>query len=350
MKLTDLDGWLTSTEAVAVTVQEELEPVLGKGSVFFPPTFAPPEGSDEKPGYLIDELGDGGKAATVDTVGSQANRMEPIFQKEPYSGLVPKATVRIGDRAVNLLEAGHRAADAVVRFSDQWAALRTAFLDIRDKRDATRLAKMAPTSLVFGVWDSRETQVKLPRLVGATVRAYDVQPLTRAAQFFATTDKEDLPEEASSDFLSGVGLNDAPAGRTAGGVIAKGGIRREAVLNLIALRALAGTDEKATLALRRYILGLALVALLTRSEQFLREGCLLVSSEPAQARVVLRTGERKPCEVDEAAALDYAKQAAAEFGVGPAWEAVFSKDNVMKAATEKSERAAAKKAATKKQK
>ena len=57
----------------------------------------------------------------VDSVGAQANRLEPLFKQPPYSELVPKATVRIGEREVDLLDAGHRAADAVVRFSDDGA-------------------------------------------------------------------------------------------------------------------------------------------------------------------------------------------------------------------------------------
>ncbi len=344
MMATDLDDWLTETNVVALTVKEELEPVMGKGTVFFPPTFAPPDGSDDKPSYVVDELSDKTKAALVDTVGSQANRMEPLFMRQPYSELVPQATVRIGEREINLLETGHRAADAVVRFSDRWETLRKAFTDIRDRRDATVLAKLAPTSLVFGVWDSRDTQVKLPRLVGATVRAYDVSPLSRAAQYFSSTEKEEVEELAESKFLSEIGLNDAPAGRTAGGLIARGGIRREAVLNLVALRALGGGNEDGTKLLRRYILGLALTALLTRTEKFLREGCLLVSSAPAGAQVVYRTGERQALELDEGEAFRYAKAAAGEFGVGEGWTATFSKEAVSKAANEKSEKAAAKKA------
>ena len=158
----------------------------------------------------------------MDTVGAQANRIEPIFKQAPYSELVPKAAVRIGEREVDLLDAGHRAADAVVRFSDRWVVLRKAFLAIRDKRDATVLEKLAPTSLVFGVWDSRDTQVKLPRIVGSTIRAYKVEKLTRSAQFFAATEKEDIQDLAPQEFLSAVGLDDAPAGRTDGGVIAQG--------------------------------------------------------------------------------------------------------------------------------
>jgi CRISPR-associated protein Csb1 len=334
------DEWLNPGGPVAVTIREELEPVTGEGSVFFPPTFAPPEGAKEAPGYVID-VTDMGKVALVDTVGAQANRIEPIFKQEPYSRLVPGVTVLIGVRRVDLLDVGHRAADAVVRFSDKWTPLRDAFLAIRDNRDATPLAKLAPTSLIFGVWDSRDTQVKLPRVVASTIRAYKVEKLTRSAQFFAATEKEDIQELAAQDFLSAVGLDDAPAGRTDGGVIAQGGIRREALLNLIALRALSGPDADSTRRLQRYTLGLALVALLAGPDRFLRQGCLLVPKEgtTAEIKLVDRTGARKPLDVSEDSALEFAQSAAAKFGVGEAWTATFDPRAVKAAADKKTEKA-----------
>lgn len=336
MKVNRFDDWLEANGPVAIVVQEELEPVQGSESVFFPPTFAPPEGSKESPGYVIDETGSG-KVALVDTVGSQANRMEPIFKQPPYSELVPRASVKIGEREIDILEMGHRAADAVVRFSDKWSDLRNAFSQIKEKRDATALAKIAPTSIVFGVWDSRETQVKLPRIVGSTIRAYAVEKLTRSAQFFTATEKDEREELASSDALSAMGLNDAPAGRTNGGVIARGGIKREAVLNLVVLRALSATDVESTRKLQRYVLGLALIALLTRSQRYLREGCLLVpvGEREASVRLVARTGSREPLEISEEDALEFTKAVSAEFGVGTSWTANFNKDSVKEAADKK---------------
>jgi CRISPR-associated protein Csb1 len=339
MNTEQFDPWLDAGGPVAITIREELEPVTGQDSVFFPPTFAPPEGAKEAPGYLID-VTDAGKVALVDTVGAQANRIEPIFKQEPYSQLVPAVKVQIGERTIDLLDLGHRAADAVVRFSDKWTALRDAFLAIRDKRDAAPLAKLAPTSLIFGVWDSRDTQVKLPRLVGSTIRAYKVEKLTRSAQFFAATGKEDIQDLASQDFLSAVGLDDAPAGRTGGGIIAQGGIRREAVLNLIALRALSGPDADATRRLQRYTLGLALVALLAGPDRFLRQGCLLVPKEGTvpEVKLVDRKGARAPFDIGEESALEFAKSAAAEFGVGEAWTATFDPKAVKAAAEKKTEK------------
>jgi CRISPR-associated protein Csb1 len=120
-------------------------------------------------------------------------------------------------------------------------------------------------------------------------------------------------------------------------VIAQGGIRREAVLNLVALRALTGPDAIMSRKLQRYVLGLALVALLARSEKFLRQGCLLVprNGMPADANVVDRTGVRNPLAVTEESALAFALEAATDFGVGEPWAATFDKDAVKKASEKK---------------
>ena len=65
------------------------------------------------------------------------------------------------------------------------------------------MAKIAPTSLVFGVWDSRDTQAKLPRLIASTVRAFDVKRLKRSAQYNPSTDYigEKLLEETTDKAL-----------------------------------------------------------------------------------------------------------------------------------------------------
>jgi CRISPR-associated protein Csb1 len=275
-------------------------------------------------------------------VGSQANRLEPLFKKEPYSKLVPRAVVKVGEREENLLDAGHRAADALVRFSTQRSSLNDAFRAVAERGDAAPLAKLAPTSLVFGVWDSRDTSVKLPRLVGSTVRAYGVEPLTRSAQYFSAFEKSETEALGQDqDFLSEQGLSDAPAGRRPGGVVANRGIRRESVLNLVALRALAAESPEATKALQRYILGLALVALTAPLELFLREGCLLVpaTDEQPDRKVVPRSGRRSPFDVTAESALKFAQAAASAFGVGPDWpEAAFDGGLVKAAAKAKKDK------------
>jgi CRISPR-associated protein Csb1 len=351
--LDSFDEWLASDGPVAVTMIEPLEPVLGKGAVVFPPTFAPNEEEkapieEKAPYYVIDETSQG-KMAIVDTVGSQANRLEPLFKQKPYSELVPQAVVKVGAREVNLLDAGHRAADALVRFSSHKSALSDAFRAMSERGNATKLAKLAPTSLVFGVWDSRDTGVKVPRLVGATVRAYGVERLSRSAQYFSAFEKVETEMLGQTQkFLSGEGLSDAPAGRSPGGVLARE-VRRESVLNLVALRALAGDSSKGTKTLQRYVLGLALVALTAPLELFLREGCLLVPSraEKPVRELVSRHGERNPFAVDAGSALEFARAAAEAFGVGPRWGDVTFEAGLVKAVAEKkSEQTKAKKPKT----
>ena len=159
------DEILGAQGPVALVIRERLLPVQGKDAPIFPPTFAPPEGEDRKPGYVIDNLGEGiGRVALVDSVGSQANRLEPLFKEERFSGLVPQIEIQIGERTVSLLDAGHRAGDAIIRFSKDSEQFQKAFLLYQQHGDAELLAKLSPTSLVFGVWDSRGTQAKFPRL------------------------------------------------------------------------------------------------------------------------------------------------------------------------------------------
>lgn len=327
------DDYLLPSGPVALTICEYLEPVQGKDSVLFPPTFAPPEGSKEKPSYVIDETTQG-KAGLIDSVGSQANRIEPLFKKEPYSKLVPLVTVKIGDRWINLLDVGHRAADAVVRFSDQAELLKRAFIAIRDHGNSAILAKISPTSLVFGAWDSRDTRVKLPRIIGSVIRAYGVDPLTRSAQFSAALEKEETEKlGVDQDFLSNQGFSDSPAGRGPGGVIARGGIIREATLNFIVLRSLAGSTGDETQKLQRYILGLALVAFFAPVELFLREGCLLTvcRDKPPRIREVYRDGRREDITADADEALRFAQVAASDFAVGPDLKAEFLGEKVKEA-------------------
>lgn len=155
------DNWLVEgSDVAALAMRQWLGPVEGKDAIIFPPTYAKPERMRDEDwlGYNIDRFDDGSSVCQIDSVGSQANRMEPIFKQGCYRKLVPRVTVKAGGQAVDLLDAGHRAADAVVRFSSLWEKLKPAFAAAR-AGNAEVLAKIAPTSLVFGAWDSRDTQV-----------------------------------------------------------------------------------------------------------------------------------------------------------------------------------------------
>ncbi len=108
--LAHYDSWLTTDEVAAIVIREPLEPVEGPDGVFFPATFAAAEDKKVFPGgYNIDPPEGDKNVCLVDSVGSQANRIEPIFAKPEYSSLVPQIVIKAGEKSVNLLEAGHRA-------------------------------------------------------------------------------------------------------------------------------------------------------------------------------------------------------------------------------------------------
>ncbi len=341
ISIEQFDDWLKGdSSASALVMRQWLTPVEGKSAVIFPPTYATPVGMKETEwsGYNIDRLQDGSTVCQIDSVGSQANRMEPIFKRESYKNLVPRITITLDDVKVSLLDAGHRAADAVVRFSSLRSELEKAFRSIRDNGNAEPLAKIAPTSIVFGSWDSRSTEVKLPRVVRSVIRAFKVDILHRSAQYtppirYVNAGVIDEPtEDSQKDALSQEGLRDNPASWKHGGVQirAEGEVRRDAALNLAAIRALGTDDNEAserTLNLRRYVLGLALVTFTAPQDTFLREGCQLVPDieRPAEWELVHHDGRRDPLKLSHEAALAYARDVSRAFGVGEDKEAVFDK-------------------------
>jgi len=322
----------------AIVLREVLVPVEGKDGVFFPPTFAAAENSKEFPGgYNINEIGSGENVCLVDSVGSQANRIEPMFAVAPYASLVPQLVVTAGKKQVNLLEAGHRAGDAIVRCTELKVQLQAAFQALK-AGNAVPLAKIAPTSLVFGVWDSRDTQAKAPRLLAATIRAFNVAKLTRSAQYNPAVEYVEeglLDETQDKDALKAYserGFRHVPASATHGGVIARGDIRRDVTLQIAALRLLRGASDDETKKLRAYLLGLALVAFTKPAVGFLRQGCNLVldPERPPEAHVVFANGKRIASGIDHAAALEFAGTAARAFGVAAgktvAFDTKFAKD------------------------
>jgi CRISPR-associated protein Csb1 len=314
------EAWLNDKGPVALRLRQRLLPVEadenGRG-VIFPPTYA-------DIGYNIDTLADGARVATIDTVGSQANRLEPIFKKapagqpeNPLASLVPQIEIVLHKKVKedgktvehvekrSILDLAHRSADAVVLASPTLAEeVAKAFEALRTTGNAAPLCTIAPTSLIFGVWDSRGgSGEKRPRLVRAIIRAWDVDVLHSAAQFnsvwkaLSEEQQKELEKEAKAKNveLSVKGFADAPAtfrktdkvvakfiggapnpeARVLGGVLAKGPIERDVTINLVALRGLRGGNADETKEVQKYLLSLALLAATTDIELFLREGCLL---------------------------------------------------------------------------
>jgi CRISPR-associated protein Csb1 len=329
MTLTQYDDLLKDDADVAVIViRERLRPAQGARGVFFPPTFAAtgrgksdyqldwfaPRDEDRRTPEEAAKAGVIANRCTVDSVPSQANRLEARLLK--YSGTsIPRVTItgsRVGQGSIDLLEVGHRVGDAVVRYSkngdqDGFEPFEAA-LQAYVKGDAAPLAKLAPTSLVFGHWDSRDsatkksTKSKARRLIRSEIVAFNVQKVTKRSQYWSSIDPEVSQEleqilkeakEAAQDNpesknpASQLGMTDVPAPESPGGVIAFGPIERTAIIALSGVRALATfkpatdsgvteIDADKTLALRRYLFALALASAADPGVWDLREGCILV--------------------------------------------------------------------------
>jgi len=346
-------GLLKDDGPVAITLKQSLWPANDDDPVIFPPSYPlttfkgrvhtirdgdyrvsvelPPDTKREKnegnanqaAGYNIDRFLDGTNSCEIDSPQSQANRIEPMF-KTHYHELVPQVEITVGNGGakVNLLvEAGHRAADAVVRMSSFADKFHSAFLDVRSGNHFT-LATLAPTSLLFGVWDSRSTNVKLQRIVKAQIRATNVYERTRSAQFTPAANyvalgavDEELDLKRGDNALSEEGMKHALAVQTAGGVMltGKSEVTRIVHVNLAALREIRGPDPKHTEVLRSYILGLALLAVVSDPDLNLREGCNLRLNDAVDTfKLVPRRDHGKLVTFDLTEVGDYAMSAAKE--------------------------------------
>lgn len=328
MKYQNIEDLLTDTSVYGIKSIENLEPLLGQGETIFPPTYA-------NVGYQIDRNpANDDSVVVLDSVGSQANRTEPVFKKEPYSKLLPHIEVTLGTRVINLLDLGHRGADAAIRLTELKMPLQEAFERLERDRNGVALAKIAPTSLIFGAWDSRGTQAKTRRVVRHTIEGSDVFELRRSAQYIPAVNyvteelvnETDIKKKAGDKSLgSKIGLLDNPATNTLGGVRVAA-IRRLGLLNINVIRNLTGENEEETTKLQNYLLGLALVAFTFPAELDLREGCELAPKLGENRLFRIRKAtEEDDWNVAPETIIEFAQSAAKAFGVGEDRSVTFNK-------------------------
>ncbi len=356
----DFSRLLEPDGPVAIAIKQSLAPVNEDDLIIFPPSYpmtrfkgrvhtvldgdyrvsvelpATATGKTEKQkkdseqtsGYNIDRFPDGTNSCEIDSPQSQANRIEPLFNLRDYQELVPQIQIKLGSElgtsaSVNLLDAGHRAADAVVRLSSLADKFHSAFLDAKQCNHFT-LATLAPTSLLFGVWDSRSTQVKLQRILRASIRVSNVRECTRSAQFtpaadYVATRAVDAAldkDEGDQNPLSSEGMKHALAVQKVGGVMLtpKSSLTRTVTVNLVAIRALGTDSAERTDALRQYILSLALIAATVDPDLNLREGChLRFIDQLDSTRLILRRGGPEPVTFDSQVIRGFATTAAKAF-------------------------------------
>ncbi len=178
LRLKDLKAAISGNSA-AFRSRRRLQPAGGEGDKVFPPTFAGAV-------YAIEQRRVPGRDAPVtcvllDSVQSQANRMELALQEAVDSGKIklplvevdfskygPTGDVEADEKAGRLIDAvgkitslqvPHRVADAILRDSELdgvefrkstiGKALNTVSLV-----NATPLFELCPTALLFGMWDS----------------------------------------------------------------------------------------------------------------------------------------------------------------------------------------------------
>jgi CRISPR-associated protein Csb1 len=396
-------NWLEETDLpVAIVLRETLESVEGDDAIIFPPTFA--KGDKAAHPYQIDELrkdsplqilnrgndfnserlekffrdlmkkqdesesspqnldSEDFNICEIDTVGRQADRMEISFVKEDLSALVPQIEIVADDQRVNLLEVGHRISDASIRYSTLDEAALPAIKKLADENDALPLAKLAPTSLIFGFWDSQKTrtQFKFGRILSSTIKATNVAVAKRSSQFTPAFDAvalnlatlEEIPEAGGEvesakasdgkDPLSKIGLRSVPAVDKHGGVRVFGKITRRTQINLVGLRALEAKGEndeatrEITMKLRRYLFGLALIGGRAQTNYALRQGCHLVLKPDAKVECsqILPDGTRQDFTWNLRDAYEFARQAAEDFGVEEVPQALFEKEKAKQAKAE----------------
>ena len=317
--------------AAAFCSVTDYQPAGGPGDKVFPPTY---EGGSyaTEPRYID---GEEVPCVLLDSVQSQANRMEAALLEEWESGRAPLPVITVdfsGDDLpkpfrVTSLEAPHRIADALLRDSELNGVMFRQSgpgrqLDTVDVRNAAALFELCPTALIFGMWDSTGPRggsgVKFQRalvseIVGLhakqgrrTSSRIDPAQIQRSAgPVYRTQDGGWTLDQAESGERNSRGVrpsevnhgNIAPSIADGGFTISKA--LQTTVLSLPALRRLrfplngTGPDPQVDLAARTTLAAQALFAATLVREQGadLRSRCLLHATAPVIWKLLDRPGD-----------------------------------------------------------
>ncbi len=291
--------------AVAVKVTETLVSVQPYVKM---PSYAGDKNSDASKYPTWSTGKNGAVNALLDSVQSQNNRIEPIFNK--YPELVPASKVVYPGTTITLTEVQNRAGDPAIRYHF------AAELDQLVAGNPEPLAKRNPTALIFGLWDSRATRVKVPRVIEATVTVRGAVNQPTAASLstpFTDDDRANIAEKLSKEGLttSEVGVDQVPVFSERGALdVTRATIERTVTLSVSALDQFRSNPK-----LYDYLLGLALIAALSPIKLNLRSGTVLNRA----ARKVELYNDLQPAvavDVDFEEVLAFARNAAKGFGVG----------------------------------
>ena len=192
-----------SGSAAAIRVITRLQPAGGKGDKIFPPTYATGDRAQTK--YAFEDRRvdrDVIKCVLLDSVASQANRMEEALQAAweeerisfPNISIDFRKEEGIGDLdTISALQAPHRIADALLRDSLDAKDKKTRFRDTAvgkaytdaTIKNATAVFQYCPPALVFGVWDSTGPKgglgAKFPRALVSEIVGIGAVPAVKTA-------------------------------------------------------------------------------------------------------------------------------------------------------------------------
>lgn len=311
----------------AVRLRARLQPAGGPGAKLMPPTYA----GDDGPVYVREKRvidGERFDCVSLDSVASQANRMEEYLLEEIEEGRaeVPTIWVDQGKFGVHTaLGFPHRSFDAWIedayldgqRFGDTelWEQLASS-----KRRDLSALMEQSPTSVILGSWASRSKNpqgtARLPRILTSEIIAVDAEEGERAASRidvhqisasiptyaaadgdrFVLDEEQAAQDEKGKPILAGAGEkrgkpsalgygNVTPQIASHGGVTARYALQI-ATISLPAIRECrfpvdGERDHARDIAGRALLLALALRMLALQVERGydLRSGCLLVPEE-----------------------------------------------------------------------
>lgn len=161
---------LVQGDGVAIRVRQRLQPAGGPGDKVFPPTYATGDRTLKYAGETRRIAGADVPCVLLDSVASQANRMEDALQAAWENGRLdfPLVSVDFSEvegaqdiGSISALQAPHRIADAILRDSTDVGG-KTLFRAMPEGmaftnatiRNASAVYQLCPTALIFGVWDS----------------------------------------------------------------------------------------------------------------------------------------------------------------------------------------------------
>lgn len=364
------EGPEAAKHAAALRMRVRLQPAGGSGSKVMPPTYAgTDDGGQQRASYVTEARVIGGEqkdCILLDSVASQANRMEEALEEELDAGQgsqLPRVFVDQGDWGRHsALAFPHRVFDAHIedalldgdRFgtSETFEALATA-----SRKRALPLMERFPIGLVLGVWASRSKHpqgaTRIARLLSSELIAVgaregariasriDPHPISNQIEVFEaegsriTIDSSEARKEKGEPVkFKGEGKAGRPSqagyGNIAPTLADHGGVTMEYGLQICTL-SLAGAREcrfsedgtpnpERDVAGRVMLaaLGVHLLGLLLERGYDLRSGCLLVPEGDPQLELVGRLGDTPAswplAEIDTRALLATAAQKGREQG------------------------------------